>query len=287
MEANDLISILLNYNLISEKNASLAREKQKDTGLPPGRIVIDENYVRDVEIQKLIENQLNMNAPFELEDRFFGIAGITFARMKVNGDTFGVFELGEGKIAITVSDVAGKGIEAGLLGLRLGHMLKTEINLKNIVPATILKKINHASIEFFSSDRFATFIVFLLDLRNGTAEYSCAGSPPIFHYRYRDREVQELNNAGIPIGIDEHFPYTGRKLSMEKGDAVLFYTDGAYEAENMLGHFYGIERLKHDFANSSDRSAKDALKKLTSSIRRFTFPKGLSDDTTFVVIKQK
>ncbi len=286
MDNATILTILQEYGLLTESDVSYVISEEQNQGNSIGKILVDSGILRENDLYRFIVNELGMNPDFNYEDRHFNIAGLSIPRYDINGDFYGIFNLGEGKMAVTLSDVAGKGLEAGILAIRLAYMLRKEINLKNIVPATIMKKINQESLSFFRSDRFATFIVFILDLYHGTAEYSCAGSPPILVYRNKTNTIESLETAGLPIGIIENYGYQGRKLSLEKGDSVLFYTDGAYEAENLRGQMYGLERIHRMLRTHSGRPARTMLKGMLRDIRKFSFFRGLSDDTTYVVIKK-
>lgn len=282
----DVLSIIHEYGLITEADVQEVLSRHQATGKSHGHILVESGILNEKQLYKFIVDELGMNPDFNYEDRKFNIAGLSIPRFQINGDFYGIFDLGEGKIAVTLSDVAGKGLEAGLLALRLAYLLRKEINLKTIVPATILNQINKASFEFFRSDKFATFIVFILDLYNGTAEYSCAGSPPILVYRHKQKAIESLEVAGIPIGILDDYNFPGRKLSLEKGDAVLFYTDGAYEVENLKGTMFGYDRIKEVFFKNATLPAKKIVQQILGKIKRFSFLKGLNDDTTFVAIRK-
>ncbi len=284
--SKDLLEIIKEYGLITQKDIDHVLELEKDTGESHGRILVNSGILDEKSLYRFIVQDLGMNPDYNYEDRKFNIAGISIPHQKINGDFYGIFDLGEGKIVVTLSDVSGKGLEAGMLAIRLSYMLRKEINLKNIVPATILNRINRASMEFFRSDKFATFIVFILDLHRGTAEYSCAGNPPILVYRSKTREIESLEVAGIPIGILDDYSYPGRKLSLEKGDAVLFYTDGAYEVQNIRGTMFGYERIKDVFLRNASLSAAKMMKNILRKVKNYSFLRGLNDDTTFVAIRK-
>lgn len=284
---HDLLSIIQSYDILTEAQINHVLELQK-TNESQGQALIRSGYLNEKSLYKFVRNNLKLNPDYNVTHKGYNIAGFTKPRYSVSGDFYGIFDLGEGRIAVTLSDVAGKGLEAGILAIRLSHMLEKErdINMRSIVPGTIIRRLNRTSYEIFTSDKFATFVVLILDTYNDTVEYSCAGSPPVLLYRAKTRTVEEMDVSGIPIGIERDFQYKGRSMGLSRGDTILLYTDGAYEAEDIFHRFYGFDRIKSNFLKHAGMPPRKMIRRMLQNVRYHSFFRGLNDDTTFVAIKK-
>ncbi|MBI3395070.1 MAG: serine/threonine-protein phosphatase [Spirochaetia bacterium] len=280
------LDVLIEHGLLSPENRARVEEIHRATGESHAQILVNEKILNEKQLYSFIQNRLGMNPQVLYSDRNFRVAGLTVPKFSVSGDFYGCFPLDEGRIAITLSDVSGKGLEAGILAIVLANLLRNSIRMKNTIPSTIMRKINGLSKEFFGDAQFATFMVLIMDVQSSTVEFCCAGTPPILIYRQREKIVEEMEVTGIPIGIFNDFLFTGRRAQLNRGDVILLYTDGAYEAQNWKGEFYGLERVKRSLQRNGRKPADRILNALKRELRLFSAFKGLNDDTTFIVIKK-
>ncbi|HMW58790.1 MAG: serine/threonine-protein phosphatase [Leptospirales bacterium] len=286
MDEDHILTLLAEHALIREDQAARVKEIHASTGRPTGSILLSERFLDEKQLYAFICQDLGMNPASVYQDKFYEISGLTIPKFEVSGDFYGSFMLDEGRIALTLSDVSGKGIEAGLLAILLANILRTGVRMKNIIPSMILRKVNHASTRFFGEEQFATFIVLILDMHSGTVEFCCAGSPPILVYRRRENYVEQLEVKGIPVGIYDDFLFNGSRTSIEKGDVILMYTDGAYENQNFRNEYFGLRRVKDSLRKNSPRTARKIIHAIKREIKLFSMFRGLNDDTTFVSIKR-
>lgn len=286
MEQEYLLNLLAEHSLITQDQAAHVLAAQQNSQKPAGTILVEENILQEKQLYDFICNNLGMNPAAIYKDRAYEIAGLTIPKFEVSGDFYGSFELEPGRIAITLSDVSGKGLEAGMLAILLANILKTGVRMKNIIPSMILRKVNTASKRFFGEEQFATFIVLIIDMHSGTVEFCCAGSPPILVYRRREDAVEQLEVKGIPVGIYDDFMFNGSRTNIEKGDIILMYTDGAYENQNIRDDYFGLRRLKDMLKKHAHRPAQSIVRALKREIQWFSMFKGFNDDTTLIAIKR-
>ena len=281
-----ILGVLLDHGLITSDQKEDVVRIYNETGQPPGNILIRKKILNEKQLHKFICRDLGMNPTKPYLTRSYTISGLTVSKFRTGGDFFGVFPMANGRIALTLSDVSGKGLEAGILAILLGNLLREGIQMQNMVPNAIMKKINWASRSFFGVDQFATFVVMLLDLYSGTVEYCAAGSPPLLVYRHRDQYVEEMDQRNIPVGIYDDFQFRGNSLNLDKGDMLLAYTDGAFEARGIRGEMYGVDRLKAAIMKLKNRKLGRLLTGLKGDMRRYSFLRGLADDTTYLAIER-
>jgi len=285
MKQLELLETLRANNLITDSNAKKVLKIHSETNDPVGHILFKKKYLDEKKLYKFIINEYGINQNNYNSGLSYDIAGITLPKFGVSGDFFGFFPLDEGKVAITLSDVSGKGLEAGLLALVLSNMLQN-LKMGSIVPSQIMKKINEISIDFFTDMQFATFIVLILDTHSGTVEFCGAGSPPLLIYRNKQKYVEEIHPKGIPVGIMDDYIFSQSRFEIGRGDVILMFTDGAYECQNWGGEYYGMERIKNTLQINALKPAPKILKKMISSLKFFTKFKSRNDDTTYIAIQR-
>jgi serine phosphatase RsbU (regulator of sigma subunit) len=74
-----------------------------------------------------------------------------------------------------------------------------------------------------------------------------------------------------------------QELSLEVGDVVLLFTDGAIEARNAHGHQFGLERLRREFERRRHESIEVIHEELMRVIRGWTALR--DDDVTLLAFR--
>jgi len=286
MDKRAFLQELLNQGLISESDMRLVLRIEKEKHQSFGRILIDQKILTEKSLYDYICYYLGMNPTDDYFEKSYAISGITIPKFNVSGDFFGFFPLDEELIAITLCDVCGKGLEAGLLAIILANIVKNAIKNQSLTPAGITRKVNRTSRIFFDKDQFATFSIMVLNTVIGTIDFCCAGTPPIMVYRKKENYVEELEVAGIPIGIDDNFYFETHHSTLSRGDVLLLFSDGAYEVQNLGGKFFGLEGIREALHKHNKKDVHGILTHLKRELRLFSFLRGLNDDTTFVAVKK-
>jgi serine phosphatase RsbU (regulator of sigma subunit) len=210
----------------------------------------------------------------------YDIAGINIPSKFVGGDYFDCIPLPQGRYALVIADVAGKGIPAALLvsslHAYLSAYLETTMSLVELA-GRLNKVICHTS----TDDKFITAFIALLTPGTGEIEAVNAGHNPVYWLR-NDGTIQELKAGGVPFGmLDLDLPYQNEQIVLGKGERLLLYTDGIPEATNEQNQLYESsvplqEFLKH---RKPDR-AEGFIKDLIDDIKKFTGNAPQSDDIT-------
>jgi sigma-B regulation protein RsbU (phosphoserine phosphatase) len=213
----------------------------------------------------------------------FSISGVHRPCEEVGGDYFDVFPLSDGRIALLIADVAGKGLGAALLTTMLQGALSGMT--PGVDPVNVFNHLNKFLCDRAAVGRCATMFFGLLDL-GGALEFVRAGHPsPLL---MRRGEVSELYSAGsFPIGLVEKAFYTSSRIQLEPGDTLLLYTDGVTEAENRARNLFEDERLKEAFGRYKDLSLKALQEGILSTVEKFTEGASQSDDITLLLARYR
>src|SRR5262245_35814522 len=152
---------------------------------------------------------------------------------EVGGDSYDFIPLPTRRLAITVGDVAGKGVPAALLMAKVSADAQFCFQLEED-PAAALNRLNarlypHAS----AVGRFVTFTAAVLDAESHAVTLVNAGHPPPLLYRPGTGAVQEAlpgGTAGLPLGVEKGEVYRAFRVGLQPGDCLILYSDGVTEA---------------------------------------------------------
>jgi serine phosphatase RsbU (regulator of sigma subunit) len=162
-------------------------------------------------------------------------------RMDIGGDFYDVHGAPD-DVCVVIGDVCGKGVEAAVLTGQARQTVKTAARFDRS-PSVILTALNDV-LYAEGADRFVT--VACARLRpdgDGThVALAVAGHPPPLVVR-RDGTVEEVEVRGTVAGVLPDLTYREVELRLARGDTMLLFTDGVYEARDRDG-FFGMTRLR-------------------------------------------
>ena len=194
----------------------------------------------DLEVARQIQFGL---LPFEPYDKD-GISIVSAMRPAntVGGDYFDVIELGEGRLAIAVGDVAGKGMPAALLMALLQGSLRTLLSA-GLRGEELVAKLNAHLCTNIPSNRLITLFYGELDVATGRLAYVNAGHNPPFLMPAGEPSAR-LSATAMALGITMETDFPSMSVVLEPCDRLVLYTDGVTEAEDMKDREYGEARLE-------------------------------------------
>jgi phosphoserine phosphatase RsbU/P len=190
------------------------------------------------------------------------------------------------KWSITIGDVMGKGVPAGLIMTMTRGMLRAEV-LNGNTPGKILQHLNRVMyIDLENSSRFVTLFYSEYDPQSRVLSYSnAAHNPPLL---WRLGHLQELNTAGMLIGLEPDNQYEESQTQLESGDVILYYTDGLTDAADRNGQRFDEENLRRSFVAACGKyqHSQAIADDIFQEIRAFTgTEQEQSDDMTAVILR--
>jgi sigma-B regulation protein RsbU (phosphoserine phosphatase) len=242
-----------------------------------------ERIQADLEIAREVQNELLPRvAPAPPHLRLLAVCKP--ARM-VSGDCYDYQCLPDGKLALAIGDVAGKGISAALLMATLQSTLRTHLRGGGVItPASLVSKINVHLHAHTSAAKYATFCFAQYEDDTGMLTYTNAGHlPPLL---LRRGEVTQLDVNGMVVGAFPAVPYHESRLQMESGDLLVFYTDGVTEPENEYSEMFGERRLIDVLKRHAHLDAERIAAAVVESVELFTGSPELQDDLTLLLAKR-
>ncbi len=144
----------------------------------------------------------------------------------VGGDFYDVFALGDGRYAIVLGDVCGKGAEAAAATAMARWTLRSYVP-ETADPAEPLRFLNASMLRQDLGGRFITIAYLLLSLEGGGARVSvaCAGHPAPIHVPAVG-EPEVVRARGQLIGVWPDIELGTEELVLRPGDGLVVYTDG-------------------------------------------------------------
>jgi serine phosphatase RsbU (regulator of sigma subunit) len=146
---------------------------------------------------------------------------------------------------ITVCDVTGHGIGAGLLATRVSSEVRYHV-LRGYSPHEMVRALNtFICDQFEETGLYLTFVAARIDLESRIITWSGAGHPCPLLIRRNPRTVERLESLHPLIGVmtDGFDERAELSTHLEPGDRLIFYTDGITETANIHQRMLGIDGL--------------------------------------------
>lgn len=242
-----------------------------------------ERMERELELATEIQQRFQPSAPPTVEGYEF--QGISFSCYEIGGDYYDFIPRHDGKMFVALGDVSGKGTAAALLMSSLHAAIHAQAAAKSSLVETI-NSVNKYLSDNTPANRFVTLFLAELDLADGALNYINAGhNPPLI--AHADGNVRQLDSGGFPLGILPMAEYEIGQTQLQPGDALVIYSDGVSEANNLKGEEFGIERLSDVVKRNISSSASGLRDKVESALSTFTETAPAGDDITLVIVKKK
>ncbi len=196
----------------------------------------------------------------------------------VGGDYYGFFELPGDRLAISLGDVSGKGMQAALLVARLSSDVRF-CSLAADDPARVVEAVNRSLAEAELADKFVTFLYMVLDYNWHSVTIVNAGHMPPLLCK-ADRSIGQVADkiACMPLNVEPaDGQFQSATLQLGPGDTVLAYTDGVSEAMNPQNELFGFERIYETLRTGPSRPS-EAGPNLVKAVRNFAAGRAQSDD---------
>jgi len=162
----------------------------------------------------------------------------------VGGDLYDIITLPDGSAVAYVADVSGKGAAAGLLMAALSTQIRTAAARQYEIDR-LLASVNKTFYHLASEEGFfATIVMVRFWAGDGRLQLVSAGHPPplvVANGKARNLPIK----TGVALGatLDAHCPKTEHRLA--RGEALLLFSDGVLEAEDLRREHFGPERMIH------------------------------------------
>ena len=267
----DILTTLASVASIRVENATLLDER-----------IQRERMERELELATEIQQRFQPSAPPKLEGYEF--QGISFSCYEIGGDYYDFIPLEGGRMLIALGDVSGKGTAAALLMSSLHAAMHGQFTANRSLEDAITA-VNKYLADNTPANRFVTLFVAELNPSAGTLKYINAGHNPPLVGR-KDGRMEQLSSGGFPLGILPSAEFEVGETHLGPGEALVVYSDGVSEANNLNEEEFGLERLSDVIRRNLASSASGLRDKVESALSSFTQTAPANDDITLVIVKR-
>ena len=204
---------------------------------------------------------------------------------EIGGDFYDYMALPNGRLALVIGDVSGKGMPAALF-MTMTRTLLRSAAFNGRSPAESCRRVNDILCQDDHNGMFVTAFYGEYDLDSGTLEFCNAGHN--YPYLVRaDRIVTQLPAiGGMVLGIRRGLEFESGSVMINPGDALVLYTDGATEAMNPSHELFGEDRLLALLGERASLPLHDLVESIYDSVATFAAGALQHDDITVLAMRR-
>ncbi|HRO86881.1 MAG TPA: SpoIIE family protein phosphatase [Chiayiivirga sp.] len=207
----------------------------------------------------------------------YPLRALNLAAQEISGDFYDFFDLPDGRIAFTVGDVAGKGLDAAFLMVRCASLLRWA-GKEGLRPGDWLARVNDELGEAIAPGMFVCAAAGHYDPATREAVWANAGFPPLVRVA-SDGSAEVFEAEGPPLGILRRMVFPEQRTQL--ADASLYlYSDGVTDVRDADGVPLGVERVQALLQGLGDLVPEARLRALARHLRGLR----VTDDITLMLI---
>src|SRR5215813_7154074 len=224
----------------------------------------EERLEREMKIAREIQRQL-------MPDEVPSIPPLQMAVLfkpvtQLGGDLYDWIAFDDGRLAIVIGDVAGKGAPAALYGALSSGVIRTRAGRK-YPPGQMLELVNKTLTQRPIEGQYVAVAYAVYDPKTKSIALSNSGLP--YPLLVRAGQPTFLDVGGIPLGLFPDTRYEETSLQLQSGDVLVFYSDGVVEMRNDSGEEFGLKRLAETVCTSYEKAPEEIVKVVSGALAEF------------------
>lgn len=159
----------------------------------------------------------------------------------IGGDWFDAFRLRDGRLVLSIGDVAGSGLDAAVTMSNMRQIIRGTAQV-HADPVLMLNAADRA-LRLEEPDRFVTAFVGVLDPITRSLTYASAGHLPPY-VRHPSGRLEELAFSDLPLGLRHRSTVDPRTFEVPDNAILVMYTDGLIESQrDLAGGIAALEAI--------------------------------------------
>ena len=228
--------------------------------------------------QMLIPDQLPKTKQFEIDS-------IYQPHFNVGGDYFDYIPFGPNKFAVCIADISGKGVSAALLMANFQAIIQSLIHQYRDLETFVIA-LNQSVLRITKGERFITFVIAEVDMKNGEMKYvNCGHFPPFF---FDGQNMQRMDKGTTILGITEKLSSVEEgKIPLKGESLMLLFTDGLVDMKNEKGEYLSEERIEKFVNDNRNSGAQEFNLQLMQELEAFKGKGAYPDDIAILTCKMR
>jgi len=267
--------------------AEAVDEMAAELKLAQTSMVESERLAHEMELARDI--QRNLLPAAGLDTGCCHVTGAHRAAAEVGGDYYDFFALPDGRVALAIADVSGKGMAGCLIMSMLSALLRSYHGDYGS-PAALLVMLEQQLQDTLKLGQFVTMFYGVLDPDGGELRYASAAHSPLLVHRAATGEVEWHQTRGIPLGAVPGGALAttleDARLRLEPGDLLVQYTDGVNESFAPDGEQFDFPRIEAVVRERAAEGGDAVLAALRRAVHEWTGRDAPDDDETLLVVQR-
>jgi phosphoserine phosphatase RsbU/P len=214
------------------------------------------------------------------------VAGTSIPAREVGGDYFDFVKMNEGRWALAVGDVVGKGLPAALLMANLQATLRAHLGANCTDVSACLARVNDQLCHSTQAGTFASLVLAVIEPETGIIDYANAGHNRPLLTR-RDGAVETLSLGGLVLGVKSGIGYEAGTVRLADGDMLVMFSDGVTEAMDAGRSEFGDDSLEAIVRQRNNSSSAGMIDRLLASVQQHVGDAEAHDDLTLVICRKE
>ncbi|MEO1857530.1 MAG: GAF domain-containing SpoIIE family protein phosphatase [Rubritalea sp.] len=220
----------------------------------------------------------------------YRLEGVNKPARLISGDYYDYIDLGDGRWAVVIADVSGKGVAAGLLMAMCRSVLRSELT-RELDPLKAVSQLNRQLFNDIREGSFISMALYLINESDGKVQLVRAGHDKAPLLRCSNKKIEWIKPPGLAIGLDggDVFDRVTRlhEFELEPGDLLLLYTDGVTEAHNHAEDEFGVDNMVEVIKKSAELGAETVVACMLKALDGFVGDALQSDDITMIALEKR
>jgi len=193
-----------------------------------------------------------------------------------------VFVKDNQQLVLAVADASGKGVQACFYSMSVRSMLRSYAREYDDVAEAMQATNNLFLIDTGDTGMFVTVLMGFYDLITHRLSYYSYGHTPLL-LRKANGDVEFLPHPDIAMGVEFAQRKESHTVQLNRGDTLLFYTDGITEAHDETYQNFGEDRLVECL--QKEKGASELVEEVVNRVKAFVDKTPQHDDITLLAMK--
>ena len=203
----------------------------------------------------------------------------------VGGDIYDFVPLEDGRVAVLFGDASGHGMAAGLVMAVAHASFRTQLEVEPS-PPSIMASLNRILCRTGGSRSFFSCCYVLLS-PDGTFLATLAGHPQILKLDASGNVSDRLGRGAYPLGVKTGLTWETVSGTLQKGEKLLFHSDGLTESQNVTGRDFGDAYVEVIAGWHPQSSAPLLVDSIVAEWRVFMGTQPPEDDVSIAVVARR